>query len=86
MTARSLVALAAAIASTLGAGCSSDLFHETEWPTLCDLEPDAPECVQGEAGTGDEGSGGGGGGTGDAALDSPMDSATSDAADANDPG
>lgn len=86
MTARSVVALAAAIASMLGAGCSSDLFHETEWLTLCDLEPDAAECVRGDAGTGDESSGGGGGGASDAALDSPMDSATSDAADANEPG
>ncbi|HQP36425.1 MAG TPA: hypothetical protein PLI95_14655 [Polyangiaceae bacterium] len=85
MTARSFFGLAVAIATTCGVGCSSDLFHETEWPTLCDLEPDAPECVQGEAGTGDEDSGAGGGGASDAALDSPMDSATSDATDANDP-
>ncbi len=32
--------------------CSSDLFHDTKWPSRCDAEPDAAICPQGTGGAG----------------------------------
>lgn len=36
--------LATAAAITALSACSSDLFHSTDWPTLCDTKPDNPAC------------------------------------------
>lgn len=39
-------------------GCSADLFHDTEWPTLCELDPSAPGCAAGRANPPDAGDSG----------------------------
>jgi hypothetical protein len=42
--ARVVVLLALAAWCLCGAGCSSDLFHDTSWPSACDLDPSTPGC------------------------------------------
>jgi len=74
------LALLAFSAPCLLAACSSDLFHDTGWPTLCDRDPAA--CAVSEQDAGEDG-------TADAGLDSSGDAApeaTSDgsAADSGD--
>jgi hypothetical protein len=46
--------------------CDRDLFHATDWATLCDVEPSAPACLP-DGGGGAGGVGGMGGG--DAGVD-----------------
>jgi len=48
------------------AACSSDLFHSTDWASLCDKQPDAGACqTKADAGdAGETGGGGAGGGVG----------------------
>jgi hypothetical protein len=53
----SAAARAASIAllAALGIGaaaCSSDLFHDTKWPSRCDVEPDAAFCPEDAGGAG----------------------------------
>jgi len=33
-----------ALACLAVCGCSSDLFHSTTWPTVCDYDPSTPGC------------------------------------------
>jgi len=49
----------------LAVGCDKDLFHSTNWDTLCDVNPSADAC-RADAGVNDGGAGGmgGAGGTG----------------------
>src|SRR5512133_2842726 len=58
-----LICLAAALGLT-AAACSSDLFHDTQWQSRCDIDPDASICPQGTGGAGGTGSTGGNGGAG----------------------
>lgn len=46
-----LICLAAALGLT-AAACSSDLFHDTQWQSRCDIDPDASICPQGTGGAG----------------------------------
>lgn len=45
------------------AGCSSDLFHDTSWPSVCDFDPTTPGC-DGAEDSHDAGDGGGDAGAG----------------------
>jgi hypothetical protein len=48
------------------AACSSDLFHSTDWTTLCDAKPASAACRVDGGGTGGSGGAGGSGGSGGA--------------------
>lgn len=80
MRLRSIALLTLPAAFLLGA-CSSDLFHDTGWPTLCDRDPAA--CTEPEQDAGSDGSADAGpDSSGDAALDAASDGPVSDAEDA----
>ena len=66
----SLVAIGVAGALVLAAaGCSGDLFHDTSWPSACDLDPTTPGCPAG----GDEQDGGAADGDAGGAPDGAAD-------------
>jgi len=60
-----LICLAAALGLT-AAACSSDLFHDTQWQSRCDIDPDASICPQGTGGASGTSSTSGNGGAGGA--------------------
>ena len=47
-------------------GCGADIFHATDWETLCDKDPSAETCASGVGGGGGGGAGGAGSGGADA--------------------
>ena len=54
--------------------CGSDLFHDTSWPTACELDPATPSCPSSAASGGSEAGG----------LDALRETAISEAVDARD--
>jgi hypothetical protein len=54
-----MVALGAMLLVT---ACKSDLFHDTDWKTLCDVDASAAPCQAGAGGGGGAGGAGGAGG------------------------
>ncbi len=76
-----LLALLVASAALMAAACSSDLFHDTGWPTLCELDPEACAEPENDAGAKPDSGDAGADSSGDVALEGARDAAPPDGAD-----